>query len=329
MSRTRLAALIGPALAGALALAACSGGSAAIADPTATPPALEAAAPTPTATATPAPAPTPTPRRTPTGGLLFKPTRVEPGGVAIIYLDADATSATAKFQGRQYPMLHQDNGWWTIVGVGAGLELGLYPVSVTYAPAGGETFVSVVASLAVTERVFPVVRIDLDPGSSSLLSQEIVQAERAKRAAIFSGFTAQRLWSGPFMAPTAGAMSSIYGEGRSYNGGPVTDYHRGTDYVGDIGSPVVAAAAGQVAFTGALRVRGNSIMIDHGAGVFTAYHHLSSIDVIEDQIVSAGETIGAVGSTGVATGPHLHWEVVVRGVEVDGEVWLSGDEIAP
>jgi murein DD-endopeptidase MepM/ murein hydrolase activator NlpD len=76
-------------------------------------------------------------------------------------------------------------------------------------------------------------------------------------------------------------------------------------------------------------VRGNSVIIDHGGGVFTAYHHLSRIDVTQGQSLAASQQVGLCGSTGLVTGPHLHWEVLVRGVEVDGELWLKGQEIGP
>jgi murein DD-endopeptidase MepM/ murein hydrolase activator NlpD len=84
---------------------------------------------------------------------------------------------------------------------------------------------------------------------------------------------------------------------------------------------VGAAAHGIVAFAGSLTVRGVSVIIDHGAGVFTGYHHLSRIDVAEGQEVVAGQIVGAVGMTGLATGPHLHWELVVQGVNVDPVFW--------
>ena len=169
----------------------------------------------------------------------------------------------------------------------------------------------------------------LDSETASLLDPAIVNAEIAQRAAIFSGFTAQRLWTGAFIVPGQGSITSIYGEGRSYNGGPVTDFHKGTDFGGNTGDPVIAAAAGRVVFAGSLKVRGGTVIIDHGAGVFTAYHHLSAIDVKEGALVKAGDRVGAIGSTGLVTGPHLHWEVIVRGVEVDGRLWLQGVEIGP
>ena len=306
---------------GALVLMAClNAGGASPPEPTATP----TTPPSPTATSAP-PTPTPPPRR----GIEFDPPQIVQGGVAVVYLNEPASSATLRFNERQYPMLNQDGRWWAIVGVGAWEAPGLHAVAITYTPSGKSTTASIVQSILVVDREFSVERIDLDDKTASLLSQEVVQAELARRAAIYSGFTSQRYWSGALQAPGKGSISSRFGEGRSYNGAPVTDYHRGTDFIGDIGSPVSAAGAGRVVFAAALSVRGNSVIVDHGAGVFTAYHHLSEIRVAEGQLVGAGEQIGAIGSTGLATGPHLHWEVVVRGVEVDGELWLTGGAVGP
>ena len=317
--------------------------------PTATPSPVP---PTPTATlATPPATPTSPPAAPPTqppppptatsvaiapqaapgtpAGIAFKPGQIVQGGTAIVYLNAVASNATATFQGRQYVMLPDGNRWWAVLGVGAFAQPGLYPVSVTYTPSPGAAPMTARADLSVLDYVYPVEYIELTPGAAALLAPEIVQAEIAQRSAIFSMYSLQRLWSGSFQRPSGGAISSRYGEGRSYNGAPVTDYHKGTDFIGDTGAPVHAAARGRVVFQGLLQVRGNTIILDHGLGVFTAYHHLSAINVVDGQIVPAGALIGAIGSTGLVTGPHLHWEVIVRGVEVDGEDWLAGQEIGP
>lgn len=85
----------------------------------------------------------------------------------------------------------------------------------------------------------------------------------------------------------------------------------------------MAAARGRVVFAAPLPIRGNSVIIDHGLGVLSGYHHLSEIAVAVGQQVNAGDVIGRVGATGLATGPHLHWEVIVRGVTVDPLVWTE------
>lgn len=278
--------------------------------------------PSPTvATATPTPVPAPS--------IEFISDQIVPGGTAVIYLNGAATSATLTFDERQYPMLRDGNRWWAIVGIGAFAEPGLYMAAITYTTQEVTESLTAVVSLPVIAKNYPSENIELDPDTAALLAPEIVQAELAKRALIFSRFSDQRLWNGPFLVPTGGVVSSIYGQGRSYNGGPITSYHHGTDFIGDAGDAVMAAAAGRVAFAGELQVRGTAIILDHGAGVFSAYHHLSSIAVVDGQLVAAGELIGAIGSTGLVTGPHLHWEVIVHGVEVDGQLWLQGFEIGP
>ena len=123
-------------------------------------------------------------------------------------------------------------------------------------------------------------------------------------------------------------ITGTYGEGRSYNGAPVSNHHSGTDFGADEGAPVLAAAAGRVAFAGYLATRGSSVIVDHGAGVFTGYHHMSRIDVVQGAPVAAGTQVGAVGMTGLATGPHLHWELIVGGVNVDPVFWTY-EGVAP
>lgn len=247
----------------------------------------------------------------------------------MVVLNEAASSATVTFRGRQYPMLRQERAWWAIVGVGALGQVGQSPVAVAYIPPGRTQAETVYASLMVVAKQWPVYEVFLDSTTAALLSPDIVNAELRQREQIFAGYTAQRLWSGSFVRPAQGEITSQYGELRSYNGAPATDYHRGTDFGGQTGAPVFAAAAGRVVFRGEMRVRGNAVMIDHGAGVFTAYHHLSAFNVDQGANVTPGQHIGAIGATGLVTGPHLHWEVIVRGVEVDGELWLAGREIGP
>jgi hypothetical protein len=300
--------------------------------PSATPQPI-ATLPGPSPTTGPPPTQTPAPQPTttliPPSGVSLKPQELVLGGYAIVYLDEAADAATVTFGEKQYPMLRSGNRWWAIIGVGAFTRPGLAPVRVVYRPEGKNTQESIVTSIQIVERAFPIEHIELDEQTAALLAPEIVQNELNKRAAIYSGYTMQRMWSGPFQRPATAAISSTYGEGRSYNSGPVTDYHKGTDFAGEQGAPVYAAAAGRVVFADELQVRGNAIIIDHGAGVFSAYHHLSGFSVQTGEMVSAGKQIGAIGRTGLATGPHLHWEVIIRGVEVDGEIWLQGTEIGP
>lgn len=256
--------------------------------------------------------------------IEFSPAVLAQGGSAIVYFNEPANAATMTFGGKQYPMLFDGTRWWAIVGVGAFSEPGTAPLTIAYNPADGSPQTQVSGSIDIIYRTYEVENIELDEETSALLDPSVVNNEEALRASIFSGYTTQRLWDGAFQAPSLGGISSTYGIARSYNSGPVSSYHRGTDFIGSDGDPVYAAAAGRVVFAQALQVRGQTVIIDHGVGVFTAYAHLSSIAVSKGEMVTAGQLIGGLGSTGLVTGPHLHWEVIVRGIEVDGELWLAG-----
>lgn len=140
--------------------------------------------------------------------------------------------------------------------------------------------------------------------------------------------TPEKFWNGPFLRPSEGEVSTIYGVQRYYNGEFANDYyHRGVDYAAGTGSPVVAPAAGRVALVGRVEsgfeLHGNTVGIDHGQGVLSIFLHLSRIDVSEGEMVQAGQRIGAVGATGIATGPHLHWGLYVQGLSVDPVPWRN------
>lgn len=254
------------------------------------------------------------------------PPEIGQGGVATVRVPTQgAASAQVTFNNRSYPLLTQDGVAWGVLGVDAFHEPGAYPVVADLLAADGSVLTSMEAALTVVDVAYPVEYITLPPDRAGLLDPTIVQEELNRRAAIFSVFTVAKLWSGPFMMPVAGPIGGGYGVGRSYNDGPVTDFHHGTDIIADAGVPVVASNSGRVAFAGPLDVRGNSVIIDHGLGVYSAYHHLSEIDVVEGQDVAKGDMVGRIGDTGLATGPHLHWEIVVAGLNVDPIPWTAAE----
>lgn len=131
----------------------------------------------------------------------------------------------------------------------------------------------------------------------------------------------------PLMAsPVPGVESSGFGWRRD----PIHrrgKFHKGTDFRADRGTPVYAAGAGLVAFTGRQSGYGNVIYVDHGGGVVTRYAHLSRIEVKAGAPVEAGGRIGRVGATGRATGPHLHFEVRLAGRAVDPTLAMQVAEL--
>lgn len=179
--------------------------------------------------------------------------------------------------------------------------------------------------LLVRPRSFPVQRITLPKRSAGLKATKY----ELNRVATFKQLaTPEKFWNGPFLKPNKGAITTIYGVRRYYNGEFAQDYyHRGVDYAGAVGSPVIAPASGRVALVGKVSqgflVHGNTVGIDHGQGVTSTFLHLSRINVQEGDFVQKGQVIGAVGSTGAVTGPHLHWGLYVQGQSVDPLPWRN------
>jgi murein DD-endopeptidase MepM/ murein hydrolase activator NlpD len=179
--------------------------------------------------------------------------------------------------------------------------------------------------LQLRDRDFPTQSIWLGEGGGP----EGTDFEFDKVDAFKALVTPEKFWNGPFLRPSQAEISTVYGVQRYYNGEFAEDYyHRGVDYAAGTGDPVTAPAAGRVVLIGRLadgfELHGNTIGLDHGQGVASIFLHLSRIDVQEGEMVQPGQRIGAVGSTGIATGPHLHWGLYVNGQAVDPVPWRYG-----
>jgi len=125
-------------------------------------------------------------------------------------------------------------------------------------------------------------------------------------------------------------ISSFFGDRRTYlysNGERAYAIHNGIDFAAPKGTPVYASASGRVIFTGEWVIAGKTIIIEHLPGVFGLYYHLDSIAVDTGEYVKKGRAVGTIGSTGLATGDHLHWEIRVGGVPVDPNIFVSEDII--
>ncbi len=306
---------------------ACTRDGEAAIDVQAEPPSGELPTPEPAA-APVAPSPVPTPPPEPLS--LTLPDSAVPQGNSLfaIVRGAGITGVQVQFAGRAYPAVADGGGWLALIGAGQRVgqtELhapGVYPLTALVELDGGGSR-ALTGEVTITAARFPVEAIVLAPAESALLEPGLIELELAVLIPAYGGFTPARMWDGFFLRPVGGAITDVFGSRRSYNGGPATGSHSGVDFGAGAGAPVQAAASGRVALARRLPVRGNGIVIDHGAGVFTGYFHLSAIMVQPGQEVRVGETIGAVGSTGLATGPHLHWEVVVGGYHVNGLTWLQ------
>jgi len=175
-------------------------------------------------------------------------------------------------------------------------------------------------SLTVAPRAWRIERIDapLRPVRSSEAFMAIRRPELERIVAARALGSDARGWRQPFLWPRTGRISGLFGAQRIYRGAPGA-YHSGIDIAGAVGDPVVAPADGVVTLAAdkPFSLEGNLLILDHGNGLNSAFLHLSRIDVRAGQRVSRGQAVGAIGATGRATGPHLHWSVRWNDARID------------
>jgi hypothetical protein len=289
-----------------------------------------APASTPGAVATSAPTPRATSTRTATAPATQLVVELDPPQVGngeamrVLARLPGAASGTVAFRGLEFGMTRVGSGLlWAVVATPVLHAPGGLPLTVTVRDAAEKVIGTATVPTAVVAVDRPVQYLQATAEQVSVLTPEAAAREEAIRAQYFAPSALDPRWEGVFVRPTPGVISTHFGEGRSINNGPVTGQHTGVDFADDHGTAVALAASGRVIFAGAMPIRGNSVVVDHGGGVKSGYHHLSQIAIAEGADLQAGTVVGAVGMTGFATGPHLHWEVAVWGVNVDGLTWLT------
>ncbi|TLD96555.1 M23 family metallopeptidase [Helicobacter jaachi] len=152
-------------------------------------------------------------------------------------------------------------------------------------------------------------------GDSQQIAQRI-ERERQDMLKVYGTITKQRLWDKPFIAPLDSVITSPYGSARVFNN-TIKSYHGGTDFRASIGTDIKASNDGKVALVQDRFLSGKSVVIDHGAGVYSVYFHLSAFNVKVGQSVKQGQIIAKSGDTGRVSGAHLHFGIVINGTNVD------------
>ncbi|HEX2710939.1 MAG TPA: M23 family metallopeptidase [Candidatus Acidoferrales bacterium] len=197
-----------------------------------------------------------------------------------------------------------------LLGVDLQRPAGEYPVTLAAQLESGEpatcrALISVKAGRFATEKL-RVGRKFVKPSPKDL---ERAEQERQRLGEIFARVTPERLWQGGFRLPVEGARATgNFGRRRVLNGQAGAP-HSGEDFPAATGTPVHAAQSGRVVLAEELFFSGNTVVLDHGLGLFTFYGHLESIAVASGEAVETGTILGRVGATGRVTGPHLHWAV--------------------
>jgi len=176
----------------------------------------------------------------------------------------------------------------------------------------------------VGEKRYASQSLKVAPSKVNLSAKDLarVDEEKIRIGRVLSRWTEPPPESLRLRQPVPGPRSSSFGSRRIFNG-ESRNPHSGMDIAAPAGTPVLAPLAGTVADAGAYFFNGNTVFIDHGRGLISMYCHLSAIDVKPGQRLSEGTRIGAVGMTGRATGPHLHWGLTLNRAWVDPELFLQ------
>lgn len=260
-----------------------------------------------------------------TGPLPCEAGRVRAGTLCrLVIQDSAATDVVGEAAGEPLHFARDARGrWFALVPVHIDSSALQYSVRFTL---GAEPRSSSVRH-PLREEAFPSERLRVDPRfgaepDAALRARIEAEGRRAAEVARAAHDT-PRLWEGDFAAPRPGRVTSGFGRARVFNG-RLASRHMGTDFAGAVGAPVRTVNRGVVRIVGRFYYGGNVVYVDHGAGLVTAYLHLSATSVAFGDTVAKGQVIGRVGATGRVTGPHLHLIARYGAVTVDPMSLLPG-----
>lgn len=245
-----------------------------------------------------------------------------PGGVAVLRIaDASAPPPRAWFQGQPVLVTRDGDGWFAVVGLPLGLAPGAHTLKVTAEQSGGERSEPFIVEVKDYPAQHVTIR-DKRKVTPSVQDMERIEREQKIIAAVKHQWRDEAQPDLALRLPASGPLSSRFGLRRYFNG-QARNPHSGLDVAVAGGTPVVAAANGIVANTGDYFFNGNTVFVDHGQGLITMYCHLQRIEVKTGEPVASGQALGLSGKTGRASGPHLHWTVMLNGTSVDPELFIG------
>ncbi|MBS1249392.1 MAG: Murein DD-endopeptidase MepM [Chloroflexi bacterium] len=258
--------------------------------------------------------------------ISYLPEQLVQGQTAVVRVSAPAGSQVeGELHGHPLRFFEVEGQYVALQGVHAMAEAGLIPLAIQGRLPDGKPFAH--------RQMIPLVSGDYPYRTiagvpTETVDPELSASEMEKLASNTTEATSEKMWQGPFAFPMPADYRKpgpLFGERRSFNGSGYFYFHSGLDFStwGQVGIDIFAPAAGEVVFSDEAVIYGNVTMINHGWGVYTLYAHQSEILVEVGQRVELGQVIGRVGTTGRSTGPHLHWEVWVGGVQVDPQQWLN------
>ena len=244
--------------------------------------------------------------------LLNKPV---PGGVAVIELGTGVQAPKATYDGKPVLVIKEQDTWRAIVGIPLTVKPGSQQIT-----ADGRTL-----NFTVGSKKYPEQRITLknqrqvNPNPADLKRIESELAVQIKAYRTFSPNTPSNLI---LDKPVNGPLSSKFGVRRFFNG-EERNPHAGLDFAVPAGTPIKTPAAGKVILIGNYFFNGNTVFVDHGQGFISMFCHMSKIDTQVGQQLARGAVVGKVGSTGRATGPHMHWNISLNDARVDPAIFIG------
>jgi murein DD-endopeptidase MepM/ murein hydrolase activator NlpD len=249
--------------------------------------------------------------------ILARSRSTQPGELVVLRITAPVGTRALHVRAfdrdiAAYPV--DDRRWQALVGIDLDARPGTYRVAV----ATGDGRDKATYDLVVRPKRFPTRRLTVDPDfvTPPPSAEARIAADAKLLADAWRASSRERLWSAPFVRPVPQVANSAFGTRSVFNGQP-RNAHGGADFMSPAGTPIHAPNAGRIVIARDLYFSGNTIVIDHGLGLFSTLAHLSAFEVHEGDRVEAGQVVGRVGATGRVTGPHLHWAVRASGARVD------------
>lgn len=239
----------------------------------------------------------------------------------VLWINVPISQPKAKVSGlflkRKIPFFpHGDTSFAGIVGIDMEDPPGIQELSITVHSDTGVDHLSY--SVIIINEDYTVQQLTLPKNTVDLDAKTLkrVQQEKRELTEAFQNVGASPLWDGPFLEPVKGRVTGVFGSRRVING-QSRNPHSGEDIAAPKGTPVQAINKGIVVKTVDHFFSGKGVVLDHGVGLFSMYFHLSEIDVTSGQTIQKGEALGKVGSSGRATGPHLHWGIHLNGSRIN------------
>ncbi len=248
--------------------------------------------------------------------LELKPNPPHPGDIIEVsgLMPVGAKDFKILYRGVEHRGVIKGGIFHCLVGIDLGVEPGEAEMHIY---AGTE---KVPVKFEITPKKFGSESLTVKSSYTNLSKGDLarVGSEKTLLTDLWKTVTPARLWRSSFVKPAVGAMGSPFGLRRLFNGQPRSP-HSGVDIKAPTGTKVVASNRGRVVVAEDLFFTGNTVVIDHGMGLYTIYAHLSELAVEEGDAVGRSQEIGKVGATGRVTGPHLHWAAKLMGARVDPE----------